>query len=197
MAAAGANVARGLGNSATDRTVKFDPKDPLQSIFNATQQATQGTLDLLTKATSGALGLYVSLARNQNADGAMDIGVNFMRGWSTWGGKGMPIRASAFAAGGAHSGGLRMVGENGPELEVTGPARIWSADQTARMLGGFDQAALLAELRALRAEVVDLRAEARATAGHTGAMSRLHKRWDDTGLLVRTDEDTPLTTTVI
>jgi len=109
----------------------------------------------------------------------------------------MPIRASAFAAGGAHSGGLRMVGENGPELEVTGPARIWSADQTARMLGGFDQAALLAELRALRAEVVDLRAEARATAGHTGAMSRLHKRWDDTGLLVRTDEDTPLTTTVI
>ena len=127
----------------------------------------------------------------------MDIGVNFMRGWSTWGGKGMPIRASAFAAGGAHSGGLRMVGENGPELEVTGPARIWSADQTARMLGGFDQAALLAELRALRAEVVDLRAEARATAGHTGAMSRLHKRWDDTGLLVRTDEDTPLTTTVI
>jgi len=197
VAAAGANVARGIGSSATGRTVTFDPKDPLQSIFNATRQATQGTLDLLTKATSGALGLYVSLARNQNADGAMDIGVNFMRGWSTWGGKGMPIRASAFAAGGAHSGGLRMVGENGPELEVTGPARIWSADQTARMLGGFDQAALLAELRALRAEVVDLRAEARATAGHTGAMSRLHKRWDDTGLLVRTDEDTPLTTTVI
>jgi len=197
VAAAGANVARGIGSSATGRTVTFDPKDPLQSIFNATRQATQGTLDLLTKATSGALGLYVSLARNQNADGAMDIGVNFMRGWSTWGGKGMPIRASAFAAGGAHSGGLRMVGENGPELEVTGPARIWSADQTARMLGGFDQAALLAELRALRAEVVDLRAEARATAGHTGAMSRLQKRWDDTGLLVRTDEDTPLTTTVI
>ena len=108
-----------------------------------------------------------------------------------------PPAWASFAGGGMHVGGLRLVGENGPELEVTGPARIWSADQTARMLGGFDQAALLAELRALRAEVVDLRAEARATAGHTGAMSRLHKRWDDTGLLVRTDEDTPLTTTVI
>jgi len=30
----------------------------------------------------------------------------------------------AFANGGNHSGGLRMVGERGPELEVTGPSRI-------------------------------------------------------------------------
>ena len=56
--------------------------------------------------------------------------------------------APGFAAGGWHAGGLRMVGERGPELEATGPARIWSADQTSRMLsGGFDQAALVAELR--------------------------------------------------
>ncbi|AWL04287.1 DUF4214 domain-containing protein [Massilia oculi] len=78
-----------------------------------------------------------------------------------------------FAAGGMHTGGLRLVGENGPELEVTGPARIWSNQQTADMLGGTrsdnnDGAALAAEIRALREEVRQLReansAENRAIA---------------------------------
>lgn len=41
-----------------------------------------------------------------------------------------------FASGGAHKGGLRIVGENGPELEATGPARIWNAQQTQNMLSG-------------------------------------------------------------
>jgi tape measure domain-containing protein len=58
-----------------------------------------------------------------------------------------------YASGGFHSGGLRLVGENGPELEVTGPSRIYNASQTAAMLnGGDDNAALLAEVRELRAE---------------------------------------------
>jgi HPt (histidine-containing phosphotransfer) domain-containing protein len=35
-----------------------------------------------------------------------------------------------------HMGGLRMVGENGPELEATGAARIYSATQTRAMMGG-------------------------------------------------------------
>lgn len=41
-----------------------------------------------------------------------------------------------FASGGMHGGGLRIVGERGPELEATGPARIWSADRTRAMVGG-------------------------------------------------------------
>jgi hypothetical protein len=41
-----------------------------------------------------------------------------------------------FAKGGDHRGGLRIVGENGPELEATGPSRIFTADQTKRMLSG-------------------------------------------------------------
>jgi len=41
-----------------------------------------------------------------------------------------------FAAGGMHMGGLRIVGERGPELEATGPARYWNAGDTARMMGG-------------------------------------------------------------
>jgi phage-related minor tail protein len=41
-----------------------------------------------------------------------------------------------FAKGGDHRGGLRIVGEEGPELEATGPSRIFNADQTRRMLSG-------------------------------------------------------------
>jgi hypothetical protein len=33
-------------------------------------------------------------------------------------------------------GGLRIVGENGPELEATGPARIFNAAQTQSILSG-------------------------------------------------------------
>lgn len=41
-----------------------------------------------------------------------------------------------FASGGDHGGGLRIVGENGPELEATGAARIFNADQTRQILKG-------------------------------------------------------------
>lgn len=42
----------------------------------------------------------------------------------------------SFAGGGDHAGGLRVVGENGPELEATGKARIYNAHQTQSMLAG-------------------------------------------------------------
>jgi hypothetical protein len=41
-----------------------------------------------------------------------------------------------FASGGDFGGGLRLVGEQGPELEVTGPSRIFNATQTRAMLNG-------------------------------------------------------------
>lgn len=41
-----------------------------------------------------------------------------------------------FAAGGMHTGGFRMVGEQGPEIEATGPARYYSAGRTADLLNG-------------------------------------------------------------
>jgi hypothetical protein len=59
-----------------------------------------------------------------------------------------------YAAGGMFGGGLRLVGENGPELEVTGPSRIYSANQTASMLNGSGSVdATVAELRQLRVEI--------------------------------------------
>ncbi|MBN9525786.1 MAG: tape measure protein [Alphaproteobacteria bacterium] len=52
----------------------------------------------------------------------------------------------SFETGGYHWGGLRLVGERGPELEVTGPARYWSAAETRALLapnaGGLDYAGM-------------------------------------------------------
>jgi hypothetical protein len=79
----------------------------------------------------------------------------------------------AFAMGGDFGGGLRLVGERGPELEATGASRITS---TANLLAGLansksDNAELIAEIRALREEV---RAIVSTTqAGAKGTVERL------------------------
>lgn len=39
-----------------------------------------------------------------------------------------------FASGGYHKGGIRLVGENGPELEITGSSQIINAEETKRLL---------------------------------------------------------------
>ena len=96
-----------------------------------------------------------------------------------------------FADGGFHNGGLRIVGEHGPELEATGPARYWSNSQTSALMQGGDVAA---EIRALRDEVTELRYEARATASNTSKMAKLQDNWDVRGLTVKTDADQPLVT---
>ena len=91
-----------------------------------------------------------------------------------------------FASGGLHTGGLRMVGENGPELEATGPARIYSASQTRAMLsGGGDNGEMVAELRALRAEVAAFKEEQRQlglqTATNTERTRKTLGKWDAVG----------------
>lgn len=79
-------------------------------------------------------------------------------------------KVPAYASGGDHLGGLRLVGENGPELEVTGPSRIYNANQTASMMrSGGDSGATAAEMRALRKDV-----ESNATY-----MAKLSKRMAD------------------
>jgi hypothetical protein len=82
-----------------------------------------------------------------------------------------------YASGGFHPGGLRLVGEEGPELEVTGPARIWSARETKEILAGG--AATSEEVRALREE---LRAIGSALARNTMETAQLLRRWDGDGM---------------
>lgn len=121
--------------------------------------------------------------------GISSYSVDALGGWArgtslAWAlGQGLP----AFAGGGEHWGGLRVVGERGPELEATGPSRIWSFDQLMRLLsgrGGDD--VLAAEMRAVRAEVAALRAENsaenQAIASSSADTARQLKRWDGDGM---------------
>jgi tape measure domain-containing protein len=85
----------------------------------------------------------------------------------------------AFASGGLHAGGLRLVGEKGPELEVTGPSRIYNASQTAAMLGG---AGSTEELRALRGEVAGLRSALGAIAKYTESTAYGVRQMNEIGL---------------
>lgn len=113
----------------------------------------------------------------------------------------------AFAEGGSFAGGLRLVGERGPELEVTGAARYYSAEQTARMLAGV-QAPVVAQLvqapgmdlRPLVDEVQQLRREVtgllqrvgsatEAVAVNTGRLQRNVDRITVEGMPVRNVEN--------
>jgi phage-related minor tail protein len=71
----------------------------------------------------------------------------------------------AYADGGFHSGGLRLVGEVGPELEVTGPARYYSASQTASMLNSNSSNETAEQIDLLRYEV-------RAMVTHVSKLER-------------------------
>lgn len=89
----------------------------------------------------------------------------------------------SFAAGGYHAGGMRLVGERGPELEFTGPSRILNASDTAALLSGGGLATAVAELTR---EVAELRAEQRtgqaAIAANTAKSARLLDKFDNDGM---------------
>lgn len=86
------------------------------------------------------------------------------------------LRINAFANGGMHSGGLRIVGEGGPELEATGPSRIYNANQLGTMMGGGDAAD---EIKAMRAELKNAMFQ---IAKNTGKQYELLDRWNGDGL---------------
>ncbi|MQT84001.1 DUF4214 domain-containing protein [Pseudomonas sp. FSL R10-2964] len=88
-------------------------------------------------------------------------------------------KVPAYASGGDHLGGLRLVGENGPELEVTGPSRIFNANQTASMLkGGSDMGALVSELKQMREENKSQRFQIAKTNQQVASMLQ---KWDAEG----------------
>lgn len=63
------------------------------------------------------------------------------------------LNVPGYAMGGMHMGGLRMVGERGPELEATGPARYWSAEQTKNMVGSNDNSDVCARLERIEGAI--------------------------------------------
>lgn len=105
-----------------------------------------------------------------------------------------------FASGGLFRGGLRIVGENGPELEATGESRIWSNSDTRSMLsnigngrGGSDNREVIAELRSLKQEVTILRKEQRE-----GDLGNIRATKANTRILTDlTEEGTSMSVTVV
>jgi hypothetical protein len=78
----------------------------------------------------------------------------------------------AFAKGGNHSGGWRWVGEQGPELEYTGPSRIFSHQDSMRMMQpAANDGAMVREIQSLNSEVIRLR-ETVAMIGDDAASQR-------------------------
>lgn len=90
-----------------------------------------------------------------------------------------------FARGGMHPGGLRIVGERGPELEATGPARIYTARQTQQMMQP-DSSEMIRELKALREEVKRLREQSLMLEGqiasNTKKALRIEESWEAAGM---------------
>lgn len=82
----------------------------------------------------------------------------------------------AFAEGGAHTGGLRLVGEEGPELEYTAPSYITDAGTTRSLL---DTDELLAEMKALKEEMKNGN---KAVASNTGRAAAFFDRWERIGM---------------
>ena len=120
----------------------------------------------ISNAINTTLGQGASVADILNA-GAANFGLTEQEIREAARAAGIP----GFASGGYHAGGLRIVGENGPELEATGASRIWNAADTQRMMSGGN-GDMVAELRALRAEVAELKSTNAAIAGHTAATHR-------------------------
>ncbi len=75
-----------------------------------------------------------------------------------------------FADGGFHRGGLRIVGETGPEIEYTGPSRIFSNAQSRELL---DLSAVIAELKSLRTELAEIKASTSASAASNAKTAAL------------------------
>lgn len=90
-----------------------------------------------------------------------------------------PQQIPQFADGGAHAGGWRVVGERGPELEFTGPSRIYSNTQSK---GFFDMGPVIQELRALNQRMAMLEGYSRQTTKNTGGAARVLDRWEGGGM---------------
>lgn len=127
-------VAALAGADAAERMDKISEqgergKQALEDMFGS-------ILDGSMSAKDAVIQLLAEIAKVQMMKGIM--GLPGMGGLaSAIGGALVP----GFASGGDHRGGLRIVGERGRELEATGPARIWNADQTRRMLNPPRQSA--------------------------------------------------------
>ncbi len=113
----------------------------LQKGIEAGGSGVQGAMQDMAQGISGVF-QGVLLDGQSFSDSMRQMLGNLFSGWgnnlfsSGFSGLMGMLNIPGFAKGGYHGGGLRIVGENGPELEATGPARYFSASKTRDMMGG-------------------------------------------------------------
>jgi hypothetical protein len=86
----------------------------------------------------------------------------------------------AFASGGPFSGGLRIVGEQGPELEYTGPSHIVNASKTEAFMSSNKE--LVAEIKKLNAKIDRLEAINYQSAKYQQKAAKTLEKFDYDGL---------------
>lgn len=142
-----------LGNGASQNAVVDSivnsPEAKIKKLYGEVlgRTADAAGLDYWMDRLKGGISLDAIRDTFQNSDEAKKL-------------RGVP----GFATGGDHAGGWRIVGEDGPELEATGPSRIFNANQTkdmfSRLASPADNGVVLARaVSSLSFEVAQLRAE--------------------------------------
>lgn len=115
---------------------------------------------------------YWSAQLASGAQSLEEIALNFTRGQEY----ADLVKVRGFASGGSHAGGMRIVGERGPELEFTGPSQIFSNGKSEAML---DNSAVVSELKQMRTE---LNAVLISIAAKTVDTDARYRKWDTVGL---------------
>lgn len=142
--------------------------------FEGTKASFMQAISLAQAGDSAAMASIPGLSQSlesmfMSSAGSLED-VNRFRSWLANSiGTGIP----AFASGGFHSGGLRLVGENGPELEMTGPSRIFSNNDTMQMLSSEG---VIKAIEVMNSNLEMLRAEVRADVQHNAKTAKLLDR---------------------
>jgi hypothetical protein len=138
--------------------------DKWQSLGDAIQRATDAAAALVPSADMFATLFEFTRAQRLSRTGQ-------------WGG------VPGFAGGGDHAGGARIVGEFGPEIEITGPSRILSNSQSR---GFFDVSGLVSQMQAMNQRL-------EAIAMHTYNTAKRLDDWDgENGIKVDSAADNPV-----
>jgi len=198
----------GLLSSATTSTltltgtVTFDPSNALQSVFNnisasnallarvalAQISPTTSTVGQKASAYAGLRAVYTDADTRKIVE--VQFGPQTDSAWEAL------KKAAGFALGGVFTNGLvtsptafpmGLMGEAGPEA-IMPLGRSADGSLGVRMFSDSNrrEEMLVAEIRALRAEMVDLRAEARSTAVATNKTARILDRVSPDGTSLQT-----------
>lgn len=137
------------------------------------EAAISGALSTVSASSTGMFGSYEDYLRDRlrtaNTIAGLANIVDARRG------------IPGFASGGYHSGGWRVVGENGPELEYTGASTIVSNGTSQGLMDSLAQ-----EISNLRKDVREMASDMRhgqaELARISAKMMRLQEGWDVEGL---------------